>query len=66
MTDMRRFTKEELTSFSYTVAELRQLAREHRVSVPSRALHHKLVTALTTAGVDLPRKPPERIDRTKR
>lgn len=56
MTEMRRFTKEEQASFGYTVAELRQLAREHQVRVPSRALHHELVAALKAAGIDLPRK----------
>ena len=53
MTGMRRLTKEELDSFSYSMAELRQLAREHGVSVPHDALHHEIVRALTAAGVDL-------------
>lgn len=57
MTALRRLTKEELDSFSYTSAELRQLAREHRVLVPRDALHHEVVRALTAAGVDLPPKP---------
>ena len=56
MTGMHRFTKEELDSFSYTATELRRLAREHRVTVPGRALHHELVAALTAAGVKLPPK----------
>ena len=56
MTGMRRLTKEQLDSFSYTVVELRQLAREHRVLVPRDALHHEVVRALTAAGVKLPPK----------
>jgi hypothetical protein len=57
VTEIRKFTQEERASFGYTVAELRQLAREHQVQVPSRALHHELVAALKAAGVDLPSKP---------
>ena len=57
MTGMRRLTKEELDSFSYTSAELRQLAREHGVLIPRDALHHEVVRALTAAGVGLPPKP---------
>jgi hypothetical protein len=53
---MRRLTKEELDSFSYSVAEVRQLAREHHVLVPRDALHHEVVRALTAAGVKLPPK----------
>jgi hypothetical protein len=56
VTGMRRLTKEELDFFSYTGAELRQLAREHRVLVPRDALHHEVVRALTAAGVKLPPK----------
>ena len=54
MTEIRRLTKEQMASFGYTVAELRQLAREHGVSVPRDALHHEVVRALTAAGVKLP------------
>lgn len=61
MTEIRKFTKEERASFGFTVAELRQLAREHQVRMPSRVLHHELVAALKAAGVDLPAKPMERI-----
>jgi hypothetical protein len=57
MTGMRRLTKEQLDSFSYTSAELRQLARKHGVLVPRDALHHEVVRALTAAGVGLPPKP---------
>ena len=53
---MRRLTQEQLDSFSYTVAELRQIARERGVLVPRGALHHELVRALTAAGVKLPPK----------
>jgi hypothetical protein len=56
LTGMRRLTQEELDSFGYTVAELRHIAREHRVLVPRDALHHELVRALTAAGVELPPK----------
>ncbi len=56
MTEMRRFTKKEQASFGYTVAELRQLAREHGIRGQSRALQHELVAVLTGAGIDLPRK----------
>jgi hypothetical protein len=56
VTGMRRLTREELNSFSYTVPELRRLAREHRILVPRDALHHELIRALTAAGVKLPPK----------
>jgi hypothetical protein len=52
-----------MASFGYSMAELRQLAREHGVLVPRDALHHQAVRALTAAGVDLPAKPFERISR---
>jgi hypothetical protein len=65
VTEVRKFTKEEQASFGYTVAELRQLAREHQVRVPSRALHHELVAALKAAGVELPAKPLERASKIK-
>ena len=65
MTEIRRFTEEEKASFGYTVAELRQLAREHGIRLPSRALHHELVAALKAAGVDLPVKPLERANQIK-
>jgi hypothetical protein len=35
---LRRLTKEQLDAFSYTMTELRQLAREHGVLVPRAAL----------------------------
>jgi len=54
MTGMRRLTREQLDSFNYTVAELRQLARASGVLVPRDALHHEIVRALTAAGVKLP------------
>jgi hypothetical protein len=57
VTRMRRLTKEQLDAFSYTSAELRQIAREHGVLVPRDALHHEVVRALTAAGVGLPAKP---------
>jgi hypothetical protein len=56
MTGMRRLTREQLDSFSYTRAELRQLARTRGVLVPRDALHHEIVRALTAAGVKLPPK----------
>lgn len=65
MTEIGKFTAEERASFGYTVTEFRQLARDHQVRVPSRALHHELVAALTAAGVDLPVKPMERIGKIK-
>jgi hypothetical protein len=57
MTGIRRLTKEQLDSFNYTSAELRQLAREHSVLIPRDALHHEVVSALTAAGVGLPARP---------
>ncbi len=57
MTGIRRLTKEQLDSFSYTSAELRQVARQHGVFIPRDALHHEAVRALTAAGVGLPPKP---------
>ena len=65
MTEIRKFTQEERASFAYTVAELRQLAREHGVRVPSRALHHELAAALKAAGIELPVKPMERAGKIK-
>ena len=56
MNALRPLTAEELAALTYTVAELRQLAREHQVRVPRGALHHELARALTAAGVPLPRK----------
>jgi hypothetical protein len=56
VTGMRRLTREQLDSFSYTRAELRQLARQRGVLVPRDALHHEIVRALTAAGVKLPPK----------
>jgi hypothetical protein len=61
MTSIRRLTQEQMASLGYTVAELRQLAREHGVLIPRGTLHHEVVAKLTAAGVDLPVKPPERI-----
>ena len=56
MTGMRRLTREQLDSFDFTRAELRQLARTRGVLVPRDALHHEIVRALTAAGVKLPPK----------
>jgi hypothetical protein len=56
VTDIRRLTQAEMDSFGYSMAELRQLAREHRVLIPRDALHHEVVRALTAAGVNLPPK----------
>lgn len=56
VTEIRRLTEEQMASFGYTVAELRQLARERGVLVPRDALHHEIVRALTAAGVGLPRR----------
>jgi hypothetical protein len=61
MTEIRKFTLKERISFGYTVAELRQIAREHGVHVTSRARHDELVAALDAAGIDLPMKPLERM-----
>jgi len=47
----------------WTVAELRQLAREHGVPGRSRMDHPELVAALTAAGVELPPKPMEKFRR---
>jgi hypothetical protein len=63
VTEIRRLTQVQMASFGYSMGELRQLAREHRVLVPRDALHHEVVRALTAAGVDLPVKPLERISR---
>jgi hypothetical protein len=51
VTEIRRLTEEQMASFGCTVAELRQLAREHGVLMPRDALHHEAVRALTAAGV---------------
>jgi hypothetical protein len=56
VTGRRRLTREELDSFGYTGAEVRQVAREHRVLVSRDALHHEVVRALTAAGIKLPPK----------
>jgi hypothetical protein len=56
VTEIRRLTEEQVASFGYTRAELRQLARERGVLVRRDALHHELVRALAAAGVDLPPK----------
>jgi hypothetical protein len=56
VTAIRRLTREEVDSFSYSRAELRQIAREHGVLVPRGALHHEVVRMLTAAGVKLPSK----------
>jgi hypothetical protein len=56
VTGMRRLTQEEVDSFSYTMGELRYLAREHGVLLPRGALHHEIVRALAAAGVRLPLK----------
>jgi hypothetical protein len=56
MTSIRRLTQEQMASLGYTVAELRQLAREQGVLIPRGALHHEVVAKLTAAGVELPPK----------
>jgi hypothetical protein len=56
VTEIRRLTKEQVASFGYSMAELRQRARDHGVLVPRDALHHEIVRALTAAGVKLPPK----------
>jgi hypothetical protein len=56
MTGMPQFTQEQIASLAYTVTELRQLAREHGISVPKSAMHHELVRVITAAGVGLPPK----------
>jgi hypothetical protein len=56
VTEIRRLTKEQMASFGYSMAELRQLAREHGVFIPRDSLHHELVHALTAAGIKLPPK----------
>ncbi len=45
MTELRRFTKEEQASFGHTVAELRQLAREHGI----RGQNHDFFNAFLIA-----------------
>jgi Rho termination factor, N-terminal domain len=45
----------------YTVAELRQIAREHQVRRTSRMTHDELVKVLTARGIDLPAKPLQRM-----
>jgi len=57
LTEIRRLTQTQVDSFSYSMGELRKLAREHRVLVPRDALHHEIVRALTAAGIALPPKP---------
>ena len=57
MTEIRRLTRVQMASFSYSTGELRQLAREHGVLIPRDALHHEVVRVLTAAGVGLPPKP---------
>ena len=57
MTSIQRLTQEQVASLAYTVAELRQLAREHGVLIPRGTLHHEVVAKLTAAGVELPAKP---------
>jgi hypothetical protein len=54
VTSIRSLTKEELDSFTYTMGELRYLAREHGVLLPRGVLHHEIVRALAAAGVGLP------------
>jgi hypothetical protein len=56
MTSIRRLTQEQMASLGYTVAELRQLAREQGVLIPRGTLHHEVVAKLTAAGVELPPK----------
>jgi hypothetical protein len=56
MTSIRRLTREQIASFGYSMAELRQLAREHGVLIARGSLHHEVVAKLTAAGVELPPK----------
>jgi hypothetical protein len=56
MTGMPQFTQEQMASLGYTVAELRQIAREHGVLIPRGTLHHEVVAKLTAADVELPPK----------
>jgi hypothetical protein len=56
MASIRRLTHEQVASLSYSVAELRQLAREHAVLIPRGTLHHEVVAKLTAASVELPPK----------
>jgi hypothetical protein len=56
MTSIRRLTQEQMASLDYSVAELRQLARENGVLIPRGVLHHEVVAKLTAAGVELPPK----------
>jgi hypothetical protein len=56
MTSIPRLTQEQMASLGYTVAELRQLAREHGVLIPRGTLHHEVVAKLIAAGVELPPK----------
>jgi hypothetical protein len=42
--------------WDYTVAELRELAREHGITGTSRMTHEDLVKALRDADVELPAK----------
>ena len=46
--------------WDYTVAELRQAARDHGVAVTSRMTHAELVAVLREAGIELPAKRRER------
>jgi hypothetical protein len=52
--------------WDYTVAELRGIAAEHGLPTPSRLTHPELVDLLTTAGVPLPPKLPERMQPFRR
>jgi hypothetical protein len=56
MASIRRLTQEQMASLGYTVAELRQLAREHGVLIPRGMLHHEMVARLNAAGIELPPK----------
>lgn len=46
--------------WDYTVAELRETARENGITVTSRMTHADLVGALRSAGIELPVKPLQR------
>jgi hypothetical protein len=56
VTEIRRLTQTQLSSFGYSRNELRVLAREHAVLLPRGALHHEMVRVLVAAGVELPPK----------
>jgi hypothetical protein len=50
--------------WDWTVAELRELARQNDVPFLSRHTHEELVDLLWRWGVDVPAKPPQRMPMT--